>query len=184
MRLSDGEKLILMMLCDVYEKLGIKECIEPKVVREAIYSGNLWGLSERYPGIFDNAEKSRATVDEVGKILDMWFIIETSHARLATIDKDKITKAEVPFKSVKFPGFDGNDEGAHRSIALFYINQLDLFSHFKGRGDLNSHMPSIDSYRRMFRAYEMIRPSLVDRQLTADEIIQLLEAAVHPSLRR
>jgi hypothetical protein len=44
MKLSDGEKLILIMLSDVYEKLEIEGEINPKFVKSAIGSGHPWGL--------------------------------------------------------------------------------------------------------------------------------------------
>jgi len=52
MELGNAEKLILMMLCNIHEKLDIKGEIDPKFMRSAIQSGNLWGLEWEYLGIY------------------------------------------------------------------------------------------------------------------------------------
>jgi uncharacterized protein len=39
MNLSDGEKLIIMMLCDIYKTLNVKGDIDPGLLRSSIVSG-------------------------------------------------------------------------------------------------------------------------------------------------
>ena len=51
MTLTDGEKLILLMLTDIYDKLGVQGEIDPQFVRSAIFDNMLWGLSWKYSGI-------------------------------------------------------------------------------------------------------------------------------------
>lgn len=63
------------------------------------------------------------------------------------------------------------------------IDDLKRFTHFVGR-DLNSHMPVIEAYRRMYRVFEPIRVKLVGHALTAAEIIELLKALMHPERRK
>lgn len=77
---------------------------------------------------------------------------------------------------------DGNNENEYLNVSRFLIEHLDRFSDFKGR-DLNSHMPSIDAYRRMYTVFEPIRGPLGSGNLAADQIIEILKAAVHPSRR-
>jgi len=72
MKLSDGEKLILFMLSELYEKLGIEGEMDPKFIKSAICSGNTWGLKWQYTGIFDSGETKPELVTEVANILDMW----------------------------------------------------------------------------------------------------------------
>jgi len=43
-KLSQGEKLILLMLCEIQEHLKLKGDTNTELIKEAIYSGNLWGL--------------------------------------------------------------------------------------------------------------------------------------------
>jgi hypothetical protein len=59
MKLS-GEKLILVMLCELYHELKVKGDIDAKFVKSAINSGNLWGLKSRYHGVFSIGEPDSA----------------------------------------------------------------------------------------------------------------------------
>src|ERR1039458_7871123 len=49
MKLSQGEKLILLMLCEIQEHLKIEGGTNTKLIQEAILSGNLWGLDWGLP---------------------------------------------------------------------------------------------------------------------------------------
>jgi len=40
-KLSDGEKLILLMLSEIYEKTGIEGEIEPEFIQSAIFGDHL-----------------------------------------------------------------------------------------------------------------------------------------------
>src|SRR5260370_31721904 len=71
LKLSDGEKLIILMLCELYEHLKVKREIDPTFVASAIRGGHLWSLDWEYPGIFDGHEDNKTTVHEVIDILDM-----------------------------------------------------------------------------------------------------------------
>ena len=180
MKLSDGEKLILVMLSELYEKLGVDGEIDPGFVREAIYSGNLWGLKWEHSGIFDIEDKSQEVVEEVVDILDMWTFMERAYDKFTPEERARLEKEAKPFgDDVKFKGFDGNNECEHRSVALFLINRLDRFGEFKGQ-DLNSHYPSIEIYRRMLTAFHPIRRQLSTRSMNADDVIVLMNARTHP----
>ena len=48
MKLSNGERLILIMVSEIYEKLDIKGEINPALVRDAIYGDKLWALGWEY----------------------------------------------------------------------------------------------------------------------------------------
>jgi uncharacterized protein len=112
----------------------------------------------------------------------MWTFLERGYKKLSAADKARVQKEADPL-DVHFRGFDGNNEGEYISVARFLIDQLKRFSEFKGR-DLNSHMPSIDVYQRMFAVFEPIRNSLGGpRELSATEIIEILKAMIHPSRR-
>jgi uncharacterized protein YfbU (UPF0304 family) len=45
-------------------------------------------------------------------------------------------------------------------------------------------MPTIDAYRRMLSVFEPIRGTLTGRDLNAPEIIEILNAMMHPSRRK
>jgi len=174
MKLSDGEKLILVMLTDLYEKLGIDSGIDAKLVRAAVYSGNEWGLKQGLPGVFSDRTIDPSLVTEVGNILQMWWGLEEAYARLTPEEKKRVDKAIDPF-SVQFDGFDGNNESEHLSIAHFVINQLNQFGHFKGRA-MNSHSPSLAPSRRMLSAYDSMLQQNDGRRMNGDDIIAVVNA--------
>lgn len=131
MAFNEFEKLSLIMLCDIYEKVGASE-VDPSFVREAIMSGNSWAIEWEYPGIFptDNSEE---IVSEVVDILDMWTFIED-------------------VTSESFDGFDGNNEGSHCSVARMLTEKMDRFTSFAGRTNHGVHQ--LPGYRKMLTVYK------------------------------
>ncbi|MGK9234757.1 YfbU family protein [Inquilinus limosus] len=179
MKITDGEKLILAMLCEIYKHLKVDGDIDPNFVQNAIYGGHYWGLEWKYEGILHGHEDKKEHVKEVVDILDMWSFLESSYSALSAEDKKRVETEAAPFGvDVKFLGFDGNNEHEHMAIAHFLINDLDRFSSFERRG-LNSHMRTLDMYRRMYSIFEPIRSSLHSRNLNANEIIEILKAKKH-----
>lgn len=180
LKFSDGEKLTMLMLCEVYKHLNIKGDIDPAFVEAAIHGGHHWGFSWRYQGIFHGHEDNVQVVSEVGDVLDMWYFIESGYGKLSKKDKERVETEAEPFgKSITFRGFDGNNESEHMGIARFLIDDLERFSTLKGR-DLNSHMPSIETYRRMLGVFEPMRRNLMGGELSASQIIDVLKAMRHP----
>ena len=179
-RISDGEKLILMMLCDHYKHQKVDGDIDPSFVSEAISRGHYWALDWKYDMFHDQVD-SPQVVSEVCDVLEMWSFIERGYAKLSEKDKERVESEAEPFgKYVAFEGFDGNNESDHRSVALFLINDMRRFDRFKGR-DLNSHCPSIDAHRRMLAIFKPMQETLVGGELSASQIIDLLKAITHPS---
>jgi uncharacterized protein len=184
MKLTDGEKLILTMLCELYEKLGIKGEIDSRFVKEAIVSGNLWGLKWNYGGLFHDYEASEDVLHETVDILDMWTFLESGYEKLTPEEKFRVEEEAAPLgKYVHFTGFDGNGEPEYNCVARFLIEQLDRFQNFKGR-ELNSHMPTLEACKRMLAVFGPLRSSLGNGQLTTEKIIDILKARIHPDNRR
>jgi hypothetical protein len=179
--LGSGEKLIVMMLCQLFKHLKVEGEIDPDFAEEVIYGGHYWALGWEYSGLFHSHEDAETVVTEVVDVLDLWSFLERGFASLSKKDKDRVA-AETFGKHVAFAGFDGNGEGEHIGVARFLINKLDRFTEFKGRS-LDAHMPTLDAHRRMLSVFEPIRPNLTGRDLNATEIIQILLAMSHPSRR-
>ena len=134
MKLTDGEKLILLMLSEIYEKLGVYGETDPKFVRSTILNDMLWGLTWKYSGIPFEKTENPAAVGDVVSILDMWRLIEQSYAKLPPADKKCIETDAAPFgKNVSFLGFDGNNESEYMAIARFLVEDIGTFEYFKGR---------------------------------------------------
>jgi uncharacterized protein len=183
-RLSDGEKLLLMMLTGLYKHLKVKGDIDPEFVEAAIHGGHLWGLEWQYPGIFHGHDDSNRTLRETLEVLDMWSFLENGYARLSQEEKAHIEKEVGPLgKSVEFRGFDGNNEAEYMGIAYFLVNKLERFSLFKGR-DLNAHSPTIDAYHRMLSVFVPMRSKLTGGELNASQIIEILKERIHPENRK
>lgn len=183
MKLSDGEKLILLMLSELYEKLGVEGEIEPDFIKSAIFSDQLWGLKWKYSGIPFEESEDPAIVKEVVDILDMWSFIEHAYNKLSDKQKEKLKVDAAPFgKDPKFNGFDGNNEVEYMGTAMFLVNELERFQEFKGRS-FNSHCPSIDMHRRMLKIFEPKREKLADRPLSLGDLTEILKEKVHPSRR-
>lgn len=183
MELSDGERLILIMLCEIHEHLKVQGEIDPKLVKSAIFHGNLWGLKSEYSGLFDVEETPEDVVREVTDVLDMWSFLEEGYEQLSAADKKQVAAEAGPIgKHVQFTGFDGNNEIQHMGAARFMVKEMGKFSRFKGR-ELNSHMPSIEAYHRMLGVFESMRASL-ESPMTAAQIIQVLKAKIHPDMRK
>ena len=157
LRVSGGEKLILMLLHRLFDAIEIKGESDPEFVLDAICEGHYWALEWKYPGLFAIEPSRPKVVQEVADVLEMWRHIEWGYAKLRKEDRTRIKTEAEPFgKHVSFAGFDGNEETEHLSIANFLVKKLDRFTELKGR-DLNSHMPCIDAYRRMLEVFAPIR---------------------------
>lgn len=183
MKLSDGEKLIVLMLSELYEKLDVKGEIEPEFIKSAIFNDQLWSLKWKYSGIpFDESEDPEI-VKEVVDILDMWSFIENAYNRLDEAEKAQL-EANVPHlgKDPKFTGFDGNNETEYMATAMFLVNELERFQEFSGRS-FNCHHPSIDGHKRMLNAFEPIRKTLSYKPLNLEQLTTILKERVHPSQR-
>jgi uncharacterized protein YfbU (UPF0304 family) len=178
-RFSDGEKLILMMLRDLYKHMEIRDReIDPDFIAEVIWGGHYWAPKWALPGLYHDHEDRPEELSFVVDVLDMWDFLERGYERLSKAEQDRIAQEAEPFgKHVKFTGFDGNSEASYIGIARFLVEQMNRFSRFEGR-ELNAHMPTLATYQRMMPVFEPIRTRLVGRDLNAGEIIQILNAEV------
>lgn len=173
MKFSDGEKLILMMLSDLYKHLEIRGDVDHQLVKSAISGGHHWAIKWEHTGIFHGEEDNKEDVQEVANILDMWEQVECRYGQLSEDDKNKVDSAIHP-RGAKFQGFDGNNE-VHFGIACCLVNDMGRWAQFKSR-DLNSHSRSIDRHRRMLAKYRPRRNTLADNPLNSQELIDILTA--------
>jgi uncharacterized protein YfbU (UPF0304 family) len=165
------------MLCEIMKQLGAKREIDPDFVGAALLGGHYWGLKWKYDYIFHSHSDSEKTVREVVDIIDMWDFLEVGFKKLSPDDVARVkTEAALSSEKVSFPGFDGNYEGEHASAAAFLIEKLERFSRFKSRAHLNSHTMTLPGYRRMIAAFLPIRATLTGGELSASQIITVLNA--------
>lgn len=187
LRLSNPEKLMTWMLTQVLRN-QINERKDKKnnqfdlkdvdLIEQAIYGGHFWALDWEMSGVLHNHIDDRKHVTAVVDILDMWSFIEEACQRFNQADRKRLVDdvgswADNP----QFLGFDGNNESEYLGIAQFLVEKLNRFQIFKGRS-MNSHMPTLFSYGRMVRMFEGIRPTLIGRHLSVEEVIKLLKREV------
>jgi uncharacterized protein YfbU (UPF0304 family) len=171
--ITDGERLIMLMLCELYKGLKIKGEIEPEFIQDVICGGHFWALEWEYTGIFHKHKDSRKTLSEVVDILDMWSFIEEAYNKLSPKEK-KAVQAATNRQEIRFVGFDGNNESEHMGIARFLIEKMGRFQTFKGRS-LNAHCPSIAGHRAMLSVFLPIRPTLIGHGLSSKQIIEIMK---------
>ena len=183
MKLTDGEKLIILMLTEVHEKLKIDGGTDPDFLRSAIFNDHLWGIRWKYSGIPFDSTDDPPIVREVVDILDMWSFIEFAYDKLNEGERRQLANDAEPFgKNPRFRGFDGNNESEYMSVAMFLVNQLDRFQEFKNRS-FDCHHPSLDAHRRMLAVLEPLRVSLANSPLSVEQLTMILKKQVHPSRR-
>lgn len=152
MKMSDGEKLIAMMLTDLLKRIGGEGEIDPDFVADVITSGHLWALKREYPGVFSIDETDDAVVSQVHAILGMSRVVEHSIEKLKPEERDKIPAGV----SQVFVGFDGNYETDQYSAAQFMVEKLGLYEELKAR-QMNSHAPMLPTYERQLKAYNHVK---------------------------
>ncbi len=149
MKMSDGERLIIVMLAEVMEALKVNKEIDPTLVKSLVIDNAGWALKRKYPGIFNSEPTSDKVVSETTNILWMWGIIESSISKLSGAE----AKEASGWHWAKFEGFDGNNDD-HHGIAYTMVNELGEFESFKGRA-LNSHtQSSLPHYREMYEKFD------------------------------
>lgn len=183
MKLSEGEKLIILMLSEMYEKLKIEGEMDPDFLRSAIFNDHIWAIRWKYSGIPFESGDDPPVVREVVDILDMWSFIEFAYSKLTDEERQKLAEDAAPFgENPQFYGFDGNNESEHMSVAMFLVNQLDRFQWFKGRS-FNCHHRSLDAHKRMLSVFEPIRSSLAYSSLNVEQLTRIIREQIHPSNR-
>lgn len=167
MKLTDGERLIAVMLSEVMEVIGANKELDPSLLKTLLCNADDWAIKRHYSGIFDAQGPSAAEVTETTNILWMWGIIEHAISQLAG---DEAAEAAT-WHWTAFNGFDGNHD-PHYGIAQTMVHNLDEFQDFKARG-MNSHSgASLPRYQTMYAKFD---PMLGQNQGKALTFAQLKE---------
>jgi uncharacterized protein YfbU (UPF0304 family) len=179
MNLSEGERLILVMLCDIYKALELKGAVDPDALKPLILEARHNGAARAANGTPGEHRERTAVASEVSEILDMWSAVERGYKHLS-IEEKRVVEAEAgPLgRGVRFSGFDAEREIEYRDAAHHLIEVTGLFERFQGR-NLEAHMPALAGYRRMLRLYGPMRPAARDARLGMRQIIDLANAEKH-----
>ncbi len=167
---SAGERVLLLMMQDLYKHVGLDDPeIDPAFFAKVILRGHDWAPKWRLPDVFLDRRDDPRTLKFVCDVLEMWTSLERCYEDLPKEGREGLENSDV-----KFPGFDGNEEGDYLRIANFLIDELGRFGRFRGR-ELNSHWPTLEEYGRMLSVYSALnRPLGAD--LSPDQIGAVLAA--------
>jgi uncharacterized protein YfbU (UPF0304 family) len=180
MEMTHAERLILIMLSEIYEHLGIKSRagIDATFVRAQIERNQTWALSWKYPFIFDGKAETPAIVGEVVDILDMWSFIEEAYERFSAEEQEHVRIEAHLNGDPLFAGFDRHEDVRHVAAGRCLLEDLGKFSRFNRESPESTppYTHLLNAYRRMCRVFEPIRKILVGRGLTATEMIAILKA--------
>jgi uncharacterized protein YfbU (UPF0304 family) len=168
MELTQTERMILANQYKILGALFPEEAKEYAYMRETVVQGYEIGYSDLEPGLTEPMSEGESR--EVLDILEMFSQLKYTYDNLED-------KSGIKEYSVKFRGFDGNNE----------FRQLHYATHFCRDGErfrdldiVNSHAPLLGSFRRMLVEWEKTRPE----PMTKEDVIRITEAAVHPENRK
>jgi uncharacterized protein YfbU (UPF0304 family) len=174
--LSDGEKLVTLLLLEIYKHLKVDGGFNADMIAGALYDGHSWALRWQMSGLFHGHEDSPENVSTTVAVLDMWRYIEGSFKRLPAKERARLSGELKPLGlDARFTGFDGNEESEYFGIARFLVEEMGRFAEFKGR-ELNSHFPTLPAYEQMLDAFERMRDGLHGADLTTEQILTILKA--------
>ncbi|EMC9819550.1 YfbU family protein [Klebsiella aerogenes] len=185
MKYTQQEKLQIQMLTEIFRALEIENSFDPDLIDEAVSTDNYWALSWQYSSLDtgeDNPEEVKLFVD----VIDMYEILKYTYERFSAEDKAEVAEAIPHFNestSLSFPGFDGNNETEYLVIGGI----LKRMGRFSGKDELtrNSHMPTVDIYRRMLEVFLPARANtwMFEVGISKENFINTLNARIHPENR-
>ncbi|HEI9781988.1 TPA: YfbU family protein [Serratia marcescens] len=183
MSYTQAEKLQTLMLCDIYEKLGIDGDYNPQLIRAALDTDNYWAIGWAYQDL-DTGESNPKEVTFVTDVLDMYSILQYTYERLTKEKQEQLAKDVQHFNpkhDIVFGGFDWNNEGKYVSVTRMFK----LLERFNTQNiEKNSHSPRVELYRRMLEEFLPIRKDFVHNEgISYEALCKVLNAQLHPSHR-
>lgn len=165
--LSKKDRLILANQLLILEALYPDEAEGYAKQRKALEAG----YALEYSRLFDHIdpELSVETCNFVLEVLDMYRCVTFANQRLP--EKD-----QFPDEDIRFPGFDGNGEGALLMYASYRTEDLGQWAELTSHGTRpipNSHWPMASHYEDMLAAWTA---SPDKHHLTRADVERILEA--------
>jgi uncharacterized protein YfbU (UPF0304 family) len=80
----------------------------------------------------------------------------------------------VDKSDIEFIGFSGNDETTEMQFTRFMMESMEGFEDMKPEHGLNSHIPMLDTYRKMLKSWNI---SAKKHKLSKEDIIRIAEAS-------
>ncbi|MCP3472400.1 YfbU family protein [Bradyrhizobium sp. CCGUVB1N3] len=174
--MTDGEKLIVLMLADISKRLGGQPDIDPDFVEQTIYANQLWGFDWQFTGIpFERSDETPRVVEETVDILEMFSLAMFHFQELPELEQVRTELGYSAHDLDKFPGFDGNND-AHYGVAAYLVKHLRRFKDLPGATNNSHTQTSLPRYRKMLSVYLPMRDRLGSGRLTSKQIIEIFSA--------
>jgi hypothetical protein len=155
--MTTTEKLTLLMMCDLFDHLGVDGDIDSSIVRKAVNSGNTWAIEREYQ-ILSIEEVPIKIQKKVDSALIAYRNLSNSLRALTSAECDEL-KAKYKLKThdtfIQFPGYDGNNESDYMSAASMLCT-LGLYTE-QQEIDKNSHEENADDYDNVISSLEVLR---------------------------
>ena len=182
MEMTKAERLIVLMLCDLYKSHGEDKMFNPKLIEYAVAQGQLWALSWEYGGLLNADSPTKAQVDLVADVMTMWQVIEAFMSRFTPDQQNEVVVATGRrLEHIKFEGFY---EEPYRSIFGFMLEELGRWPQFAGR-DYSKMLPVLEADLRMLVKYKEMRDAnKLGLELTPEQVIEIVNERVHPENRK
>lgn len=171
MEISQVQRYMIVNQLKILEKLYPEEKEYYQVDRKAFEEGYQLHYKEILNQTVSEDELTPGQCREVIDILNMYRSITFSYMKLDEGGRKEVDK----HGSIKFKGFDGNDEYEVKCLLYtrYFIVDLDRFQELiedKKYPDFNSHWPMIKRYREMLNIYKGYDTT----SLTKEMIINLI----------
>lgn len=166
--MTDGERLITVMLAEVMEALNLNNLIDPIFVKTLVCSGDEWAIQRKYRSLLSVSGPTSDEISETTNILRMWDIIEKSVGRLEGAQAEEARGWSL----TKFNGFDPKEK-SRLEIAYILINELGDFSDFRGRALINHAPSSLGCHQRMYIKFSKFAQSDITAHLPFEALRDL-----------
>lgn len=166
MELNIKERLQLSFQLRILEKLYPEEQEYYANHRKAIEDG----YQLHYDWITEHLSEG-LTKDECSFVLEVLDMYAALHFSVK-----QFKNSELTVDTVKFPGFDGNNETMFMAYTKYFIEDLDRFGEIQEstNGYYNSHMRLIPKYKKMLAKWKEFKIDYT-YQLTEEQVKELLE---------
>jgi len=166
MKLDIKERLSLSYQLKILEKLYPEDKQYYANHRKAIEDGYELHYSWLIEHLSDGLTSDECNF--VLEVLDMYSALHFSYKQL----KDSPKLIDI---SVKFPGFDGNNETMFMAYTKYFIEDLGRFNEIKetSNGYYNSHSRMIPKYKKMLEIWKDIKKPYTN-EITEEQILELI----------
>jgi len=165
MRLSRTERWILSNQYRILEALYPDEAESLRESREALEHGYELDYKLACEHVYSDEDvMTEEECEEVVDILEMFSALKRAYQSL----KDK---SGIQDWSIKFAGFDGNNETKQMAYARYFCRSGGgRYTELDRGDDFNSHMPVLGRYREMFAKWKEMGEK---REMTNEDIVRV-----------